>query len=310
MNIEVLREFVCLAEDLNFTAAAKRCFITQSVLSKHIQNLEKELGVTLFIRDRQRVRLTPLGREFSHDISAVLEQYDEALKKNEQKKRDKTGVIKVSFLSGATHAFLHPAYENFLKKNPHADVTLCTMEGSILKKNLEDNKTDIAISMVFEDVNASWYRSYKIYDDFYGVVASIDHAVAKQDTITKEALDGTPIVIPNRERFREEWIYLRHWVKETMPNSELSDDVNDIVDFGILPLTNNRVVLAPSHIQFRLDTSRVKFIPLHNPIIGVQICAVWKNRADNPLVQDFVDSIIDVVESLDTDVLRNHPNES
>ena len=48
MEIAVLREFVSLAENLNFSTTAKRLFITQSTLSRHIAALEHELGCRLF----------------------------------------------------------------------------------------------------------------------------------------------------------------------------------------------------------------------------------------------------------------------
>ena len=53
--------FVAAAETLNFTTAAERMYLSQPSLSRHIQNLEDELGLQLFIRDRKHVTLTPSG---------------------------------------------------------------------------------------------------------------------------------------------------------------------------------------------------------------------------------------------------------
>ena len=47
MNIDNLRECVDLARTLSFTQTAQRYFITQPVLSKHVANVEKELGLSL-----------------------------------------------------------------------------------------------------------------------------------------------------------------------------------------------------------------------------------------------------------------------
>jgi DNA-binding transcriptional LysR family regulator len=51
-----------LAEELNFTRAAKRVAITQPVLSRQIQDLELEIGVRLFDRNSSRVFLTEVTR--------------------------------------------------------------------------------------------------------------------------------------------------------------------------------------------------------------------------------------------------------
>ena len=64
MRIEHLREFRILASTLSFTEAARKSFVSQSVLSKHISAMEKELGHKLVTRSRAGVSLTPEGEVF------------------------------------------------------------------------------------------------------------------------------------------------------------------------------------------------------------------------------------------------------
>lgn len=61
MDTAYIKEFVMLAECLNFGEAAERLFISQSSLSKHIQALERELGVGLFARTTRSIRLSAAG---------------------------------------------------------------------------------------------------------------------------------------------------------------------------------------------------------------------------------------------------------
>lgn len=65
MNIDNLRECVDLARTLSFTQTAQRYFITQPVLSKHVANVEKELGIEIFLRGKNGVHLTGIGRRSS-----------------------------------------------------------------------------------------------------------------------------------------------------------------------------------------------------------------------------------------------------
>lgn len=56
-----LRSFIAVAEELSFTGAADRLFISQQALSRGIRQLERELGVDLFERTTRSTRLTPAG---------------------------------------------------------------------------------------------------------------------------------------------------------------------------------------------------------------------------------------------------------
>ena len=61
LSLRQLRYLVVLSETRNFTRAAEACFVTQSTLSAGLKELETTLGVQLVERDRQSVRMTPVG---------------------------------------------------------------------------------------------------------------------------------------------------------------------------------------------------------------------------------------------------------
>lgn len=61
IDIPRIRAFLAAAECLNFTEAARRLYITQPTLSKHISLIESDLGFKLFVRSNRSVSLTPEG---------------------------------------------------------------------------------------------------------------------------------------------------------------------------------------------------------------------------------------------------------
>lgn len=63
MNTRFLETFLWLARLKNFRATADRLHTTQSAVSQRIAALERDLGVSLFVRDKRRVELTPAGRD-------------------------------------------------------------------------------------------------------------------------------------------------------------------------------------------------------------------------------------------------------
>ncbi len=71
-SLRQLSYLVAIAERLNFTQAAQDCFVTQSTLSSGLKELEAALGARLVERDRQSVRMTPLGEKVVERSRALL----------------------------------------------------------------------------------------------------------------------------------------------------------------------------------------------------------------------------------------------
>lgn len=76
MEIELLREYLVVADELNFTHAAKRLHTTQSTLSKHIAALEREFGEPLFRRSRRGIELTEAGFILYRRGASVVDMFD------------------------------------------------------------------------------------------------------------------------------------------------------------------------------------------------------------------------------------------
>jgi len=71
MDLRRVKAFIAVAETLSVTRAAERLHISQPPLSRHIHQLEEELGVTLFVRHRHGVTLTEAGRRLLDKAKAL-----------------------------------------------------------------------------------------------------------------------------------------------------------------------------------------------------------------------------------------------
>jgi len=95
MELRQLSYFLAAAQTQNFRKAAQLCFVTQPALSRQIALLEKELGVALFKREKQQVRLTPAGQaltEYAKQAAELLQQGQQELVRWQQ---GQSGIVQI-----------------------------------------------------------------------------------------------------------------------------------------------------------------------------------------------------------------------
>lgn len=76
MKLEVIRYFTVLAQSASISEAAQKLYIAQPSLTKALQLLEEELGVSLFERSRNGIRLTAFGKQMLPEAQKVVAYYD------------------------------------------------------------------------------------------------------------------------------------------------------------------------------------------------------------------------------------------
>ena len=111
MKFRHLEYFVAAAEELNFTHAADRLHVSQPPFSKQIHDLEGELGIDLFARQRKGVALTPAGKSFLIDARRILEDCEASVRKAQRISRGEIGELAIGYMSALTHEFLGKALE-------------------------------------------------------------------------------------------------------------------------------------------------------------------------------------------------------
>ena len=104
VELRELRYFVAVAEELHFGRAAQRLHMSQSPLSRAIRELERELGVALFVRTTRHVELTPAGFALLEGTRRALAEIDSAVEEARRATRPDRGVLKFGYgpLSRAT----------------------------------------------------------------------------------------------------------------------------------------------------------------------------------------------------------------
>ncbi len=211
MDIRGLNYFISLAESLNFTKAAKDCFITQTAMSLHIAKMEEELGFRLFNRSNRKVELTAGGKVFYEHAVRLIESYEDAVRQSKIAASGKNGSIRVLFSSYIEEVMFSANLAKFRKENPNTDVTAeLTLPRKIVEK-LTQGGADIAVCRPYEMENPD-IRFDVIRDDPIYALINKNHKLANKKEITGEMLAGEQLVVwepkgvPQGNRvMREEW---------------------------------------------------------------------------------------------------------
>jgi DNA-binding transcriptional LysR family regulator len=109
-HLRDLRYFVAVAEELSFTAAAARLFVSQPALSKQVRRLEHTLRVPLFDRARRSVRLTPAGQALLPRARRLLAAWEDTARHVARADAAARRVLRVGVQTGIGRG-LYPAIE-------------------------------------------------------------------------------------------------------------------------------------------------------------------------------------------------------
>jgi DNA-binding transcriptional LysR family regulator len=121
-----LQFFVAVAEELNFTRAARRTHAVQSTVSASIRALEKTLGAPLFERTTTRVVLTEAGQALLPEARRALDSLDQARAAVDGLKDEMTGSLRIGTLSALTAVDVRSMVRVFRQRYPGVRLGLRT----------------------------------------------------------------------------------------------------------------------------------------------------------------------------------------
>ncbi|MFV0385301.1 LysR substrate-binding domain-containing protein [Paracoccus sp. (in: a-proteobacteria)] len=130
MDIPALRTFVAVIEEGSFAAAARRLGISRSMCSKHVADLEADLGTRLLNRTTRSVRPTALGLEYGDNIREVLDRLDIANDSVRTAAGNPAGVLKIGAPISYTLKILQPHLLRFMEEYPGIRLEMVLDDGT------------------------------------------------------------------------------------------------------------------------------------------------------------------------------------
>lgn len=146
MNLQRLRYFLAVADELHFGRAAERLHMAQPPLSQQIRLLERELGVRLFDRTTRRVSLTAAGEVFRVEAERVLVAADSADRVMEEFRSGEGGLLRLAFVDSASFEVMPRYLRAFRQRWPKVKHDLQIMSSSRQVDALLSGDIDLGIS--------------------------------------------------------------------------------------------------------------------------------------------------------------------
>ncbi len=120
LPLTALEAFVAVAARSSFRRAAEDIGISQSALTRHVQNLERDLATVLFRRGNNRIALTDAGASLDRDVSAALDRVRRAVEAAATNRQ----ILRVSVLPSFVLHWLTPRLPLFHAAHPAIDIQL------------------------------------------------------------------------------------------------------------------------------------------------------------------------------------------
>ena len=293
MDIEQLRSFLAVADELHFGRAAERLHVAQPPLSRTIKRLERELGTRLFDRNTRSVRLTSSGQALMDPAKEVLDALRRAETAVRSADHGEVGTVRIAFAGVSTHRLVARLARVVRSQRPGIQLELSSQNfAQPAMKRLLAGETDLALGRW--DV----------------VPAEISAQVVMPDSLVLAVPDTHPLAGARRlsigQLVSEGFVSLPPHEGSVLPDrlrrlAHANGFVADVVQ--VAPDTQTALALVSAEVGCHLTLASVAenvtdphvvFIPLNEstPSLDVHLRAAWRRADQNPALRAVLDELL------------------
>ena len=197
MELRTLKYFLAVCQEGNMSRAAERLHVTQPTLSRQISDLERELGVALFVRRSRSVEPTDAGLLLRQRASDIVELSDRTV--NDFKGRFDSSVGDVSIVASDPQGVQSIAemIREYRRMYPHVRFHLRNAANDQALARLDQGSDDFAILIGFPDSDG-YGRISAGRTERWGVFMRAGDPLAHKRKITRADLADKPLIVPER----------------------------------------------------------------------------------------------------------------
>jgi DNA-binding transcriptional LysR family regulator len=192
----LLRYFLAVADELNFTRAADRLGIAQPALSAQIRQLEAQLGVRLLERTTRSVRLTDAGRAVRDRGPAALAALEEVWEAARRAGRGEAGRLRIAYSPSAGYDTAPRLVDALRERYPGIEVAAEVLPTPEIVRAVLDGRVDVGVART--PVPADGVRLRTVRVERQGVLVPADHPLASRPEVDLAAVAEHPVLMHPR----------------------------------------------------------------------------------------------------------------
>ena len=195
MNISLrqLRAFLAVARQRHFRHAAEHLHLSQPAVSRHIADLEAELGVRLFDRNTREVVPTEAGRYLESAIERVLDELEGVLGHVHSEGERRRGKVRIASVPTLSASLMPSCIADCAREYPELPIQLHDQAQTLVLDSVRGGEVDFGIAI--DPPDAGDFDCETIMRDPFHLVCPANHPLARLKTVPWKKLEQQPLVL-------------------------------------------------------------------------------------------------------------------
>ena len=288
IELRQLRYLIAAAEAGSFSRAARNLNIKQATLSRHILNVEKRLGMTLFDRKTRGATLTRDGETYLRTAQRIVTDWEELNDWVRTSREGGAGRLAFGFYTSFSAGNLRATLSEFGERFPDVKLRGFERNRNVLLAGLESGLLDIAIMIGETQYPGLVTRPF--WSERILVAMPESHPLATRERIYWPDLTGERFLLTERDPGLETRNMLlgKLGTPGYMPEIDVEDVRRDTV-LSVIALGNHISIVAESALGIQVEGVIFREVHETNGHARIGFSGYWREDNENPVLRRFLD---------------------
>lgn len=273
IETRLLYYFLAVAREQSITSAANVLHITQPTLSRQMAMLEEEVGAKLFVKSSRPLALTNEGMLLKRRAEEILELMKKTEDEISLREEQIEGTVSIGCGELASVKMLSDILAGFSEKYPRIIFDVFTANADEVKHRMDNGLTDMGLLLEPVDMEKYEYIRMPMKERWTALVPS-GVPMAKQEHVTSGDLANIPIIMPRRQKVRDE---VASWFGDYYKDLKISAICNFSTNAAMLVRAGLGYALTVEGGLPFLDKSEITMVPLYPELSATSVIA-WKRE--------------------------------